>query len=103
MTHALVIGRRRKGRAIGKGVRETAKQLEAAGWTVETALVDRKREVRKRTAAAVKADADVVVAVGGDGAVGFRQGAPGAVRQTALDEEAGCNRRGVDRAREDDS
>ena len=69
MTHALVIGRRRKGRAIGKAVRQTAQRLEAAGWTVDTALVDRKREVRKRTAVAVKSDADVVVAVGGDGAV----------------------------------
>ena len=69
MTHALVIGRRRKGRAIGKAVRQTAQRLEAAGWTVDTALVERKREVRKRTALAVKSDADVVVAVGGDGAV----------------------------------
>jgi len=69
MTRALVIGRRRKGRAIGTVVRTTGQRLEAAGWTVETALVDRKRQVRKRTALAVKSDVDIVVAVGGDGAV----------------------------------
>jgi diacylglycerol kinase (ATP) len=69
MTRALVIGRRRRRRAIGTAVRDAAKRLEAAGWTVETSLVDRKRELRKRTAKAVKSDVDVVIAVGGDGAV----------------------------------
>jgi diacylglycerol kinase (ATP) len=69
VTRALVIGRRRRGRPIGTVVRQAASQLESAGWTVETALVDRKRELRKRTARAVKSQADVVVAVGGDGAV----------------------------------
>jgi YegS/Rv2252/BmrU family lipid kinase len=69
MTRALVIGRRRKGRPIGKAVRETRRRLEGAGWTVESALVDRKRELRSHTAQAVKASVDIVVAVGGDGAV----------------------------------
>jgi YegS/Rv2252/BmrU family lipid kinase len=69
MTHAFVIGRRRKGRPIGNVVHTTGQRLEAVGWTVETALVDRKRELRKQTAAAVQSDADIVVAVGGDGAV----------------------------------
>jgi diacylglycerol kinase (ATP) len=69
VTRALVIGRRRRGRPIGTVIRQAASQLEAVGWTVETALVDRKRELRKRTALAVKSQADIVVAVGGDGAV----------------------------------
>jgi len=69
MTRALVIGRRRKGRQIGQVVRETQQRLEAAGWTVDRALVDRKRELRRDAARAVKAHVDVVVAVGGDGAV----------------------------------
>jgi diacylglycerol kinase (ATP) len=69
MTRALVIARRRKGRRMGQAVRETRMRLEAAGWQVETSLVDRKRDLRRRARSAVKAGADVVVAVGGDGAV----------------------------------
>lgn len=69
MTAALVIGRRRPGRPIAAAVREAAQLLEAAGWTVETAVVKRKRAMRHRVAAAVAAKVDVVVAVGGDGAV----------------------------------
>jgi YegS/Rv2252/BmrU family lipid kinase len=69
MTRALVIGRRREGRPIGHAVRETAHRLEGAGWTVDSELVDRKRDLRKFAARAVKQEVDVVVAVGGDGAV----------------------------------
>jgi diacylglycerol kinase (ATP) len=69
MTHALVIGRRRPGRPIGKAIRETRTRLEGAGWTVEVALMERKKDLRRRTAKAVKANVDVVVAIGGDGAV----------------------------------
>jgi YegS/Rv2252/BmrU family lipid kinase len=67
--HALVIGRRRKGRKIAEAVRETERLLEAAGWKVDSEVVVRKRELRKSTANAVKSGLDVVVAVGGDGAV----------------------------------
>jgi diacylglycerol kinase (ATP) len=67
--HALVIGRRRKGRKIAEAVRETQRLLEAAGWNVDSEVVVRKRELRKSTAKAVKSGLDVVVAVGGDGAV----------------------------------
>jgi YegS/Rv2252/BmrU family lipid kinase len=69
MTHALVIGRRRKGRQIGEAVGETRRLLEEAGWKVESALVTKKSALRKRAKKAVKAKVDVVVAVGGDGAV----------------------------------
>jgi len=69
MTRALVLGRRRGGRKIGTVVRQTQKRLEAAGWTVTTALVDRKKELRQHARRAAKAHVDVVVAVGGDGAV----------------------------------
>jgi hypothetical protein len=34
MTTALVIGRKRPGRPIRKAVRDTQRQLEAAGWTL---------------------------------------------------------------------
>jgi len=69
MTQALVIGRKRRGRDIAGALHETAARLEAAGWTVEMRLVKRKRALRRRTADAVKASVDVVVVVGGDGAV----------------------------------
>lgn len=69
MTRALVIGRRRPGRKIGEAVRATRSLLEIAGWTVDSALVDTRRELRRNAARAVKEDVDVVVAVGGDGAV----------------------------------
>lgn len=69
MTHALVIGRRRKGRPIAEKIRETQARLEAAGWKVDTKLVTRKRGLRRHAGAAVSAGVDVVVAVGGDGAV----------------------------------
>ena len=69
MTRALVLGRRRIGRQIGEAVHETADLLEAGGWDVETEIVLRKKQLRKRARKAVKAKFDVVVAVGGDGAV----------------------------------
>jgi YegS/Rv2252/BmrU family lipid kinase len=69
MTRALVIGRRRPGRRIGRAVRETQQQLEAAGWKVEGRVVGRKSALRGHAADAAKAGVDVVVAVGGDGAV----------------------------------
>lgn len=69
MTTALVIGRRRKGRPIAEAVQKTEQLLVAAGWTVDRAVVKRKRALRRRVGAAVDASTDVVVAVGGDGAV----------------------------------
>ena len=69
MTQALVLGRRRRGRAIGPAVAATAKRLEAAGWSVESRVVYRKRDLRRETKHAVAAGVDAVVAVGGDGAV----------------------------------
>jgi diacylglycerol kinase family enzyme len=69
MTRALVIGRRRPGRAIADAVRTTRRHLEDAGWSVEGSVVSSKRRLRRDTARAVKAKVDVVVAVGGDGAV----------------------------------
>lgn len=69
MTKALVIGRRRPGRPISEAVQKTERLLEAAGWKVKTAVVKKKGTMRKRSAAAAKDGIDVVVAVGGDGAV----------------------------------
>ncbi len=69
MTTALVIGRKRPGRPISKAVRDTQRKLEAAGWTVESSVVKKKSKLRRETATAVEAGVDVVVAVGGDGAV----------------------------------
>lgn len=66
---ALVVGRRRRGRKIGTVVQQTRRRLEAAGWTVETAFVERKKELREAARHAVGEQFDVVVAVGGDGAV----------------------------------
>jgi YegS/Rv2252/BmrU family lipid kinase len=69
VSRALVLGRRRKGRKIGEAVRQTRSLLEAAGWEVDSKLVDHKRELRRHAARAVKDGLEVVVAVGGDGAV----------------------------------
>jgi diacylglycerol kinase (ATP) len=69
MTKALVIGRKRKGRAIGQAVADVSKQLEAAGWDVSSSLVVKKKQLRRETKKAVNGGCDVVVAVGGDGAV----------------------------------
>ena len=69
MIRALVVGRKRPGRPIPEAVAEVAQQLEEAGWEVVTSVVKRKRDVRRATRSAVKDERDVVVAVGGDGAV----------------------------------
>jgi YegS/Rv2252/BmrU family lipid kinase len=69
VTTALVIGRRRPGRPIGRTVKETVRRLEGAGWTANGALVTAKKDVRRRTAKAVDDGIDVVIAVGGDGVV----------------------------------
>jgi YegS/Rv2252/BmrU family lipid kinase len=69
MIRALVLGRRRKGRKVGQAVRDTRRMLEAAGWRVDSEVVRRKRDLRRAAARGVKAKVDVVVAVGGDGAV----------------------------------
>ena len=69
MTRVLVLGRRQKGRRIGLAVREVRRRLEAAGWQVDSLVVRRKSALRQQAAQAVEARADVVVVVGGDGAV----------------------------------
>jgi YegS/Rv2252/BmrU family lipid kinase len=66
---ALVIGRHRPGRPIESTVADVSKQLRLGGWTVRDELVEKKRELRQRTGKAVKRGVDVVVVVGGDGAI----------------------------------
>jgi diacylglycerol kinase family enzyme len=68
-TRAFVLGRRRKGRRNGRVVRDVRAALEAAGWKAGSVLVRRKSELRKVAKAKVKAGYDVIVTVGGDGAV----------------------------------
>ena len=65
----LVIGRKRPGRPIEETVTDVSRQLDLAGWTVRHVVVDRKRELRRETAKAVKAGVDLVVVAGGDGAI----------------------------------
>src|SRR5512140_289518 len=69
MTQAFVIGRRRKGRKIAGIVDEVRRELEAAHWIVKSDVVTRKRALTKKAKRAVKAGCDVLVVVGGDGAV----------------------------------
>ena len=69
MTRALVVGRRRKGRKIPQVVAEVQQLLQAGGWKVDSRVVKRKRDLRRLTRHAVQGRCDVVVAVGGDGAV----------------------------------
>ena len=75
MTTAFVVGRRRKGRGIDGPVRKVRAALEAAGWMVEDDVVDRKAELRRAARRAVNRGCEVVVAVGGDGAVNLVAGA----------------------------
>jgi diacylglycerol kinase (ATP) len=69
MTRALVVGRLRKGRRIRFVVGQVERALSDAGWKVEASVVKRKLDLRRSAADAVKDGCDVVVAVGGDGAV----------------------------------
>jgi diacylglycerol kinase (ATP) len=70
VTSAFVIGRRRKGRHIGPVVREVRSQLREAGWKVDAKTVVGKAQLQRSAEKAVKEGYDIVVAVGGDGAVG---------------------------------
>jgi YegS/Rv2252/BmrU family lipid kinase len=65
----MVVGRRRQGRPIAQQVAEVAGILREGGWRVDDAVVSRKGELRQLARRAVRHGADVVVAVGGDGAV----------------------------------
>ena len=69
MTRAFVIGRRRKGRKIAGIVDEVRRALEAEHWHVESDVVTRKRSLTRKAGRAAKAGCDVLVIVGGDGAV----------------------------------
>ena len=69
MIRALVVGRERPGRPIPEVVADVAERLKAAGWDIDTAVVKRKRDVRRVTRRALKDERDLVVVVGGDGVV----------------------------------
>lgn len=68
-SRAFVIGRFRKGRPIADAVHEVGRLLDRAGVPADCKVVRRKREIRKEAARAVRAGHDLVVCVGGDGAV----------------------------------
>jgi diacylglycerol kinase (ATP) len=69
VTRALVIGRRRKGRHIGRTVRLVKALLREGGWTVKSQMVTGKPALQRAAERAVSKGIGVVVAVGGDGAV----------------------------------
>jgi diacylglycerol kinase (ATP) len=69
VTRAFVVGRTRHGRPIEPTVRVVRDSLRAAGWKVDSRVVRRKRAMTRRAASAVAGGCDVVVVVGGDGAV----------------------------------
>ena len=69
MTHAFIVGRRRKGRHVGRVVREVRVALQAVGWRVRERTVTGRQDLARAAAEAVQAGVDVVVAVGGDGTV----------------------------------
>jgi diacylglycerol kinase (ATP) len=75
VTTAFVMGRRRKGRDIEGMVGQVRAALEGAGWQVDSAVVDKKAELRHAARRAVQLGCDVAVAVGGDGAVNQVAGA----------------------------
>jgi diacylglycerol kinase family enzyme len=69
MTTAFVVGRHRTGKDNEQVVQDVRRALRLAGWTVDSRLVTRKSELERAAKRAVKDGCDVVVAVGGDGAV----------------------------------
>src|ERR1035437_6997923 len=69
MTRAFIIARQRKGGKVRTVVGEVRRALQAASWKVDWVIVTRKRDLTRKTARAVKKGYDVVVIVGGDGAV----------------------------------
>jgi diacylglycerol kinase (ATP) len=69
MPRAFVIGRKRKGRPIGNMVREVRTTLRKADWEVDSVLVIKKRELTSTARRVVKRGCDVLVVVGGDGAM----------------------------------
>ena len=69
MTTAFVVGRHRKGKNNEEVVQQVRRTLRAAGWTVDSRLVTRKKALERAAKRAVEQGCDVVVAVGGDGAV----------------------------------
>jgi YegS/Rv2252/BmrU family lipid kinase len=69
MTRAFVIARQRKGGKVRTVVNEVRRALQAASWKVDWVVVKRKRDLTRKTVRAVKKGCDVVVIVGGDGAV----------------------------------
>ncbi len=69
MTRAFVIGRRRKGRKIAGIVDEVQRALAAAHWKVDSDVVTKKGALTRKARRAAKAGCDVLVVVGGDGAV----------------------------------
>lgn len=64
------MARLRSGRPIEEAVRATVLGLQSAGWSARSAIVRRKSALRRQTRRALKRGADLVVVVGGDGAVG---------------------------------
>lgn len=68
-TRAFVLGRRRKGRHIGRTVRLVKSLLQAEGWQVKAKMVTHKPALQRAAERAVANGCDLVVAVGGDGAV----------------------------------
>lgn len=69
MTRATVIGRRRKGHATARVVRDVVRRLEAAHWNVDSHVVRKKSALTRKASKAAVAGRDIVVIVGGDGAV----------------------------------
>jgi YegS/Rv2252/BmrU family lipid kinase len=66
---AHVLARLRRGRPIEEIVGAVTHELRRAGWDVVTQVVRRKRDLRQATRRACDRKADLVVVVGGDGAV----------------------------------
>ena len=69
MTSAFVVGRHRKGKDNEGVVQQVHDALRLAGWSVDSRLVTRKKTLERAANRAVDQGCDVVVAVGGDGAV----------------------------------
>ena len=66
MSRAFIVGRGRRSDTTPEVVREVETVVRSGGWTTDSLVVSKKRELRRAAVSSVKDGYDIVVAVGGD-------------------------------------
>jgi diacylglycerol kinase family enzyme len=66
VSRAFIVGRGRRSDTTPEVVREVETVPRSGGWTTDSLVVSKKRELRRAAVSSVKDGYDIVVAVGGD-------------------------------------